>query len=165
VGNGLQEVLDALADRIGPQPLVALDRTGRVLWASSRARALLGETALPKPVIEAARRIGSAPRTFSLHFRDGPLEVALQPSGGLVIAAIEQAGPPRRSVTETARRFQLTPAEADVVALAARGLRNRQICLRLGIALPTVKTHLSRAFSKMSVATRVQAALAARRLG
>jgi DNA-binding CsgD family transcriptional regulator len=112
--------------------------------------------------------MGSAPRTFSLHFRDataGALEVSLQKSGALVIVTIEQAGPPRASVVQTAQRYELTPAEADVLALAARGLRNRQIALRLGVQLPTVKTHLSRAYAKMSVATRVQATLAARRLG
>jgi DNA-binding CsgD family transcriptional regulator len=159
-------VLDALAERLGPQALAALDRSGRLLWASPRAQALL-QGALPEPVVAAARRLGALGRTFTLHLREQALEVELSTAarGEVVLLAIECSSAPGAALAETARRFHLTPAEADAVALAARGLRNRQIAARLQIALPTVKTHLARAYSKMGVQTRTQAALAARRLG
>jgi DNA-binding CsgD family transcriptional regulator len=159
-------VLDALAERLGPQALAALDRSGQLLWASPRAQALL-QGALPEAVVAAAWRLGALGRSFTLHLREQALEVEVSSAarGEVVLLAIESAGPPGAALAETARRFHLTPAEADTVALAARGLRNRQIAARLQIALPTVKTHLSRAFSKMGVQTRTQAALVARRLG
>jgi DNA-binding CsgD family transcriptional regulator len=159
-------VLDALAERLGPQALAALDRSGRLLWASPRAHALL-QGALPEAVVAAARRLGAVGRSFTIHLCEQALEVELSSAarGEVVLLAIETAGAPGAALAETARRFHLTPAEADAVALAARGLRNRQIAARLQIGLPTVKTHLSRAFSKMGVQTRTQAALAARRLG
>jgi DNA-binding CsgD family transcriptional regulator len=159
-------VLEALAERLGPQALAALDRNGRLLWASPRAQALL-QGALPDSLAEAARRLGGAGRTFTLHLHERALEVELSPAAGgeVVLLALERSGAPGAALVETARRFQLTPAESDVVALAARGLRNRQIAAFLQVGLPTVKTHLAHAFSKMGVQTRTQAALAVRRLG
>ena len=171
--DGLQDeagvplcLLEALAERLGWEALLALDRSGRLLWISSRARALIGGP-LPPALPEAARRIGGAPRSFSLHLHDSALEVELWPAarGTVVLAAVARAGAPGASFPETARRFRLTPAEADVLALAARGLRNRQIASFLQVALPTVKTHLAHVFSKMGTQTRTQAALTARRLG
>jgi DNA-binding NarL/FixJ family response regulator len=48
-----------------------------------------------------------------------------------------------------------------VVDLAAEGLTNRQIALRLSVSRRTVETHLSHVFGKLGLASRVELATAA----
>lgn len=59
----------------------------------------------------------------------------------------------------------LTPREAEVLQLLARGLANKEIARDLGIGEKTVKTHVSNILSKMGVLSRTQAALQAVRMG
>jgi len=54
----------------------------------------------------------------------------------------------------------LTPAEQRVVGLAAEGLSNKQIARRLSVTVNTVEVHLSRAYAKLGVRSRVQLAAA-----
>ena len=72
---------------------------------------------------------------------------------------------PDAAVAETARRFGLTPAEADVLDLLARALPNAEIARRLGITCGTAKTHVHRVLRKLGATSRTQAALVARRMG
>jgi DNA-binding CsgD family transcriptional regulator len=51
----------------------------------------------------------------------------------------------------------LTGREREVLALAAKGLRSREIAARLEISEPTVKTHLHHAYRKLGVTNRVEA--------
>ena len=60
---------------------------------------------------------------------------------------------------------ELTPRERDVLQALGDGATNKQIAVRLGIGVDTVKDHLSSLFGKLDVSDRVQAVLAARRLG
>ncbi len=55
----------------------------------------------------------------------------------------------------------LSPREAEVLAWLANGKSNPEIAAILGIALPTVKTHLARVFDKLGVANRHSALLRA----
>jgi DNA-binding NarL/FixJ family response regulator len=56
----------------------------------------------------------------------------------------------------------LSPREREVLGLISAGLTTRQMASRLGISARTVESHISRAYRKLSVRTRVQAvALAA----
>lgn len=48
----------------------------------------------------------------------------------------------------------LTPAEARVADLAARGLSNAEIAAELFVTPNTTKTHLSRVFAKLGVSNR-----------
>jgi predicted ATPase/class 3 adenylate cyclase/DNA-binding CsgD family transcriptional regulator len=52
----------------------------------------------------------------------------------------------------------LTPAELDVVRLACEGLGNKDIATRLFISPRTVQAHLSHAYTKLGVASRMQLA-------
>ena len=58
----------------------------------------------------------------------------------------------------------LTRSEREVVDLLQDGLTNRQIGDALGISRRTVETHLSHAFTKVGVSTRVQLAAEAAKL-
>jgi len=54
----------------------------------------------------------------------------------------------------------LTRREREVLACVAQGISNHEIAERLCISEPTVKTHLTRIFAKLSVKNRISAALA-----
>jgi DNA-binding NarL/FixJ family response regulator len=60
---------------------------------------------------------------------------------------------------------ELTRRERQVLALVGGGLANKQIARRLGISEKTVKAHLGRAFQRIGVGDRTQAALWAERNG
>ena len=60
---------------------------------------------------------------------------------------------------------QLTPRQLDVLGLVNQGLSNKQIGRRLGIAVETVKQHLQLAYGVLGASSRIQAVVAARRLG
>jgi DNA-binding CsgD family transcriptional regulator len=59
----------------------------------------------------------------------------------------------------------LTPREAEVLALVADGLTNRQIAERLFISVRTAGVHVSNILAKLNAANRVEAAGVAHRLG
>jgi DNA-binding NarL/FixJ family response regulator len=59
----------------------------------------------------------------------------------------------------------LSSREAQILALLAEGLVNKQIAARLGISRHTVKTHLSALFHKLGVSTRAEAVAAGARAG
>lgn len=53
----------------------------------------------------------------------------------------------------------LTPREFEVVRLATKGLRNKEIAAHLSISEWTVKTHLRSVFRKLPVTGRVELAI------
>jgi DNA-binding CsgD family transcriptional regulator len=63
------------------------------------------------------------------------------------------------------RGVRLTPRELEVLALLCQGLPNKLIGRRLDISAATVKCHISRILSELGVASRLQAVVAAGRLG
>lgn len=60
---------------------------------------------------------------------------------------------------------QLTPREAEVAALVAEGLTNREIATRLFISVRTAETHVDRVLGKLGFHTRAQLAGWAARSG
>ncbi|HJQ39011.1 MAG TPA: response regulator transcription factor [Thermoanaerobaculia bacterium] len=59
----------------------------------------------------------------------------------------------------------LTPREAEVLRLAARGMSNKEIAADLRIWLQTVKSHLHNVYTRLGVRTRRAAVAKALRLG
>ena len=66
---------------------------------------------------------------------------------------------------DTALADTLTPREREVVELVAQGLSNKEICTRLWLSMPTVKTHIGNLMAKTHSRDRVQLALYALRSG
>ena len=60
---------------------------------------------------------------------------------------------------------ELTARQLEILSMLCQGLSNKEISLRLGLALITVKMHVSAIFRVLGVVNRTQAAVAARRLG
>jgi NarL family two-component system response regulator LiaR len=74
----------------------------------------------------------------------------------------ELRGPSRQAPSPV---NQLTPREAEVLTLVARGRSNRAIGDQLFIGEETVKTHISNILAKLHLADRTQAAIYALRKG
>jgi DNA-binding NarL/FixJ family response regulator len=69
------------------------------------------------------------------------------------------------SEEETSARGPLTDREAEVLALLAKGLANKQIAVALGISEHTVKFHVSSIYAKLNVTNRTEAVRAGLRGG
>ncbi len=70
---------------------------------------------------------------------------------------------PRPEARTERPNVELTPREAEVLALLRQGLANKQIARALGISQATVKAHLTSVFQRIGVTDRVQAAVWAER--
>ncbi len=77
--------------------------------------------------------------------------------GGAADAVLTAAGHHERR--DTPRPGNLTEREVDVLRLAARGLTNKEIGVKLGIATKTVGHHLQHVYEKVAVTTRSAATL------
>jgi DNA-binding CsgD family transcriptional regulator len=63
------------------------------------------------------------------------------------------------------RKARLTARELEVLSLLCEGLSNKLICRRLDICTGTVKCHVASILSTLGVSSRLQAVVAAHRLG
>lgn len=79
------------------------------------------------------------------------------------LAALVEAGLPGKP--KEAALTEMTPREADVLRLIARGWGNQEIAKSLHVSLSTVKKYVGRVFDKLGVSDRTQAAVKAHELG
>lgn len=148
-GGGGLAVLQALAHR-APAPGVvlltaALDEDELIEAVRLGARGVVLKEMAPQLVVEAVRRVATG---------GDWLEEGL---GGRAI---------RRLLSRhRAAAAGLTAREEEIVRLAARGLRNRQIAEELHISEGTVKMHLHHVFTKLECDNRVEMLVRARERG
>jgi DNA-binding CsgD family transcriptional regulator len=97
----------------------------------------------------------SAPESLAAAVR------ALQ--AGLIVNSPRRAALPRgawspaNGVRDRGELPQLTPREAEVLRLLARGAGNKQIAWELGVSEHTIKFHTSAIYAKLGVANRTEA--------
>ena len=153
--------------------LLAVDRSGEVLWCTPQAASLITPAGGTTPVLPAAIRdwvrlgppgssqhqavarsaAGDQLLEFSRVGETGPDELLLR----LVAAASGAEGMLRR-------RLGLTPREAEVLFWVAQGKSNKDIADILSLSPRTVNKHLEQVFAKLGVENRSSAAAMAARL-
>ncbi|MCW5610483.1 MAG: response regulator transcription factor [Rubrivivax sp.] len=86
---------------------------------------------------------------------------------------LPEPGAPAAAAAPRARRGRspradarlLTPKEAEVLALVARGFSFREIARRLEVSLSTVRTHVRAIYAKLDVHSKTEAVFEARAQG
>ena len=78
---------------------------------------------------------------------------------------VERFATAREGAIDDTRLDELTPREAEVLALVARGRSNAEIAAVLVLSMPTVKTHVGRVLMKLGARDRVQAVIFAYECG
>jgi DNA-binding response OmpR family regulator/DNA-binding CsgD family transcriptional regulator len=157
--------------------LLATDRTGRLLWCTPKARALLAElfpaqgaqgAALPPAVVEQLlqlRREGDKTKTRSLESSGRRLEISmLSPIGPdeLLFRLTDLSSESDEQLLQNT--LGLTSREAEVLLWISRGKANREIGEILNISPRTVNKHLEQIFEKLGVENRASAAARAVRI-
>src|SRR6185295_1445932 len=79
--------------------------------------------------------------------------------GGTMPGAGAPAERRRPEHQEPEHRESFTRREHDVIRLVGLGLSNKDIAQRLGVSVATVRTHLSKVYDKLGMASRVELAL------
>ena len=70
-----------------------------------------------------------------------------------------QQGLPRPTALSS-RHIDVTPRQAEILSLVARGLGDKEIADSLGVAPRTIRTHLERLFHEYGFSTRAEAVAA-----
>jgi len=91
----------------------------------------------------------------AVHRGETYLDAAVQ--ARLVAAVVDEGDVPDRGGPPAGIPDELTPREAEVLKLIARGLSNSEICAELVVSTATVKTHVNRIFLKTGARDRAQA--------
>jgi DNA-binding NarL/FixJ family response regulator len=173
VREGLMTLLDAAPD-ITPVAAAADGEEAVTLAARHRPNVVLMDLRMPRlDGVEATRRIREAqPDTeivvLTTHADEDSILDALRAGarGYLTkdagIAEISRAvhaaaGAARRPARPPTLPDELTPREAEVLSLIARGLSNGEIASTLVVSEATVKTHINHVFSKIGARDRAQA--------
>ncbi len=137
------------AVRAGAAGYVLKDSSGERI-AEAVGRTLAGESPLEEGLaMSVLQRLASG-------------EGGMTPSGSSEdpAASAGAEAPPTQKLPE-----EITPREAEVLELMARGLTNPQIGEELGISRGTAKVHVQNIIAKLGVSDRTQAAVRAVELG
>ena len=131
--------------------LTTFDTDGYVLGAiEAGAAGFLLKSTAPEQLVEAVRTVHAGDSVIS----PGPTR--------RLLGAVRRAAPAPGGAGELAG---LTGREREILRLVAIGLTNREICDRLWVSMPTVKTHVSHLLAKTGSRDRVQLVLLALRSG
>jgi non-specific serine/threonine protein kinase len=163
----IMEVGDRWVIQIGLSGFIGLAaKTGRPRMALQLAGAAdayrdVNEFSLPEPIAEMVDRWlvparAKAGRTADRLRADGR-RLSPEEAVGLVLAN-EPAEPGWQSALPPSPGPALTRREAEIAALAARGLTNREIAAQLFVSVRTVEVHVDHVLTKLGFHTRTQLA-------
>ncbi|MFV2084027.1 response regulator [Micromonospora sp. LOL_021] len=146
-GDGLTATRQILADAAGSAPAILVvttfDLDEYVFGAlEAGASGFILKDCEPEDLIDAIRRLAAG------------YGLVDQTVTRRVIAEFARRRP--ATSPESAAAQQLTPREAEIVRLLAKGLSNNEIADELFIETSTVKSHLGRAMAKIGVRDRLQ---------
>ena len=103
------------------------------------------------------RTVSTTGGMYELSAVRAPSDLVWGPGG--VVVRVDEVAPSLPSRAELGQRFGLTPREADVALLLARGGSNLTIADHLGISHHTVRTHVEHIFAKLGIHSRNALAL------
>jgi DNA-binding NarL/FixJ family response regulator len=153
--------------------LLAVNSTGKIMWATPQAQKLLSDTlgpdsdddvVLPDPIpqwLDQARKGKPGSKAAIIAALPGDEQLKLQYMGklGANEFLLRLA---RDSGTETPAEFSselgLTTREGEVLSWLSKGKTNRDIAQILGLSPRTVDKHLEQIYSKLGVENRTAAA-------
>lgn len=92
-------------------------------------------------------------------------ETLLKPEILARVLAPSSRGKPEATTTQTDSTLTLTGRELEVLQLAAKGERNKEIAYKLGVTERTVKAHLQSIYQKFGVDSRAAAVAVAAGMG
>lgn len=145
--------------------LTTFDTDGYVLGAiEAGAAGFLLKSTAPEQLVEAVRTVHAGDSVIS----PGPTRRLLGAVRRGAPASPGAAGPAARAAATPGGAGELaglTGREREILRLVAIGLTNREICDRLWVSMPTVKTHVSHLLAKTGSRDRVQLVLLALRSG
>ncbi len=144
-GSGIDLVRHIRAERpdAGLVVCTMYDKDDYLLAAlEAGASAFVLKQAPADQVVTAARRAVAAPMAFT--------------ATGLAEAMRRRLAPPT---------IQLSPREAEILALLTLGMSVVQVSQQLFVSSSTTKTHMAKLYEKLGAANRTQAVMAAVRLG
>lgn len=171
--RALREAVSVLGDRLGAG-IVVLARGGSLVFATARASRMLGGPGSRAPreisaLSERAEGVDTAGAIAFVSLPGTPHRVAVQATRlrgtprYVLVTLIEEA--PRANLTSTlVARFGLSAREVQLVQLASRGLKNREIGERMRLSEATVKTYLHGIFRELGVRNRAELVALADRL-
>ncbi len=158
-GDGLTATEQIVADADAPAVLIitTFDLDEYVFGAlEAGASGFVLKDTEPDDLIDAVRRLASG---------QGLVDQAVTRRVIAEFARRKSPSAPEPDSKDAAARASLTGRETDIVRLLARGLSNAEIAQELFVETSTVKSHLSRAMSKIGVRDRVQTVVWAYRVG
>ena len=152
------------------------DRAHVVVADWAQAERLLsagrGPWSCPPGVLVIAAQVRQQPLVSAMRRGLGGLVLASCSERELLAAVLALAAGQSYICVEVAQRIAvdfarepLTMREEDVLQLLARGLCNKSIAGKLGIAVGTVKAHVKSIFGKLEASSRTEAASIATELG
>ncbi|MGY4238179.1 DNA-binding NarL/FixJ family response regulator [Bradyrhizobium sp. USDA 4449] len=156
--------------------LLAVNSTGKLLWATPQAQKLLSDTladtggfTLPEPMpqwLDQVQKGKAAAKTATMAAFPGNEQLRLQfmgklgPNEFLLRLAKDTSGD---MPAEFASELGLTTREGEVLSWLSKGKTNRDIAQILGLSPRTVDKHLEQIYSKLGVENRTAAASIATR--
>jgi DNA-binding CsgD family transcriptional regulator len=171
----LREALSVLGDRLGAGVLV-LSRGGTLVFATARATRILGaapgSAAVPREITTLGERVAtgvSDNELAHLTLPGTPHRIAVQATrlrgaARYVLLTLTEEAPRATLTSSLVSHFGLSAREVQLVQLASRGLKNREIGERMRLSEATVKTYLHGIFRELGVRNRAELVSLADRL-
>jgi DNA-binding NarL/FixJ family response regulator len=125
----------------------ALEREEAVEALRLGVRGVVLKELAPDQLVECVRAVFAGDRWIEPRTRNGVVDSLLHRDDRPAAAAL------------------LTPREQELVRMVARGMRNKELALRMNITEGTVKIHLHHVYKKLAVESRLQLVLLAQAQG